>query len=86
MLDRLQAEKILREELNEALAIHDDAKLEFWRVAADIPSGLPAPDGTARIQNAARKRNDAMKHLLSATVRFNDFIVHGTIPEDLKRN
>jgi len=54
-------------------------------VAADIPVP-PGPDGTARIQGPREKEMKRDKKLLLATVRSNDFIVHGTVPDDLRRN
>ena len=75
--------KLLRDDLvraNEASRIASD---ELSAILNDSPSGLPHPDGTQRIRNAsiacaaARTRVAAMR-------RHHDFIMNGTVPEDLR--
>jgi hypothetical protein len=81
-----EIEYLLRAELEKASSLHEQAKREFWRVSADIPSDLPHPDGTQRIQNAARAQTAAMEALYQALRRFNAFLVDGSVPEDLKES
>jgi hypothetical protein len=79
-----ETEEILRADLDRATQQHEAAKLEFWRVCADIPSALPHPDGTQRIQNAARAKAATMEAVVLALRRFNAFLVHGLVPDDLR--
>jgi hypothetical protein len=46
-------------------------------VCSDIPSGLPQPDGTQRIKNAARDQRASREAFQVAVNRFNDFILRG---------
>lgn len=78
IVDRLQAE------LNRAKQAFDRAKEDFWRVAAAAPSGLPHPDGTQQVHNAARAHMHAMNTYTKALKRFNEYLLNGTIPEDLR--
>jgi hypothetical protein len=73
----------LRAELEVASERHEKARLEFWRVSADIPSGLPHPDGTSQIHGAARAHMEAMKAHYVALQRWNDYALNGTVPEDM---
>jgi hypothetical protein len=84
MLSRSEVTEILRAELEEATRQHEEAKRNFWRISADVPSGLPHPDGTRRIQNAARVQTGSMTALAMTLRRFNAFLIDGTVPEDLK--
>jgi len=56
----------------------------FNEVVRDIPSGLPHPDGTQRIHNAARELADAREKLAVTIARLNDFVSHEVVPEDLE--
>jgi len=60
------------------------ANAEFWRISADVPSGIPYPDGTQRIQIAARKQNLTRDRLANAIQRLNEFLAEGRIPEELQ--
>lgn len=51
---------------------------------AEIPSGLPQPDGSLRIQNASRALHSARGEVMKAHSRLNDFLTHKIVPEDLK--
>lgn len=63
---------------------YEAANAEFWRISADIPSGIPPPDGTQRIHNAARNQNLTRHQLAMAIERLNDFLGDGRIPEELQ--
>jgi len=78
-----QIEEILKADLEHAKSRYDSAKREFMRICNDIPSGLPHPDGTQRIQNARRDQTAAKEAFSAALRRFNAFILRGKIPIDL---
>jgi hypothetical protein len=46
----------------------------------DIPSGLPQPDGSLRIQNAARALAAARNEVMQAHSRLNEFLARGAVP------
>jgi hypothetical protein len=50
----------------------------------DIPSGLPQPDGTQRIQNAAHALAAARNAVMQAHSRLDEFLARGVIPGDWK--
>jgi hypothetical protein len=54
----------------------------FNEVVRDIPSGLPHPDGTQRIQNVGPELGCAGKAGV-AIARLNDFVSRDVVPEDL---
>jgi hypothetical protein len=83
MLSRYEIEEILKAELVLAKSRHEAAKAYFALVCRDTPSGLPYPDGSQRIINAGRDRTAAQEAFSTALKRFNDFILHGKIPEHL---
>jgi len=58
--------------------------MELNAIMRDIPSGLPFPDGTQRIHNAANALNVARKEAMAAHRRLEDYLNHGIVPEDLK--
>jgi hypothetical protein len=62
----------------------DAANAVFQALTAQIPSELPHPDGTQRLQTASRELTIARQAMMEATLRLNDYLKHGTIPEDLK--
>jgi hypothetical protein len=84
MLSRSEITELLRVELEEATRRHEEAKRNFWRISADVPSGLPHPDGSRRIQNAARVQTGSMAALAATLRRFNAFLIDGTVPDDLR--
>jgi hypothetical protein len=64
----------------------DSATMEFNAISGDIPSGLPDPDGTQRIQNAARTLKAARDEMMMAHNRLNAFLETGIVPDDLKQS
>jgi hypothetical protein len=78
-----QIEEILWQDLKQAQKNHDRANAEFWRVSIDIPSGLPHPDGSQRIQNAARAQNASRAAVVVALKRLNNYLSSGIVPDDL---
>ncbi len=63
----------------------DAANAAFHALIRDIPSNVPHPDGSQRLQNASRELTIARQAMMEATLRLNDYLNRGTIPEDLKR-
>jgi hypothetical protein len=61
------------------------ANAAFQALMREIPSSLPHPDGSQGLHNASRELTIARQAMMEATLRLNDFLNHGTIPEDLKR-
>lgn len=62
----------------------DAANAAFHALMRDIPSNAPHPDGSQRLHNASRELTIARQAMLETNLRLNDFLNHGTIPEDLK--
>jgi hypothetical protein len=61
------------------------ANAAFREVMQSIPSNLPHPDGTQRVLNVCRLLSAARREMTEADTRLNDFLLHGTVPEHLKR-
>jgi hypothetical protein len=81
---REEIEDLLRDRLEWARLQHEIARTEFMQVCNNIPSGLPQPDGTQRLQNAARDLRASREAFEVAVTRFNDLILRGKIPDDLR--
>ena len=75
----------LRREVAVATERAEAANAAFHALMRDIPSSLPHPDGSQRLHNASRELTIARQAMMETTLRLNDFLNHGTIPEDLKR-
>lgn len=75
---------ILRAEVDLAREEYLEAKRRFWEVCAEAPSGLPHPDGSHPIEVASRAQTANMIAYTKTLTRFNQFLLNGTIPEDLK--
>jgi hypothetical protein len=76
--------EILKAEVDQASDEYSRSKQIFWQVSAEVPTGLPHPDGTQRIANASRAQTAAMVAYTRALRRFNEFLLNGTVPEDLR--
>jgi len=83
---------VLREEILTALRADVDRAKEqagsatehFQEVIHQLPSGLPHPDVVHRIRNASIEYSAAQARLKFALSRLNSFVLHGTVPEDLR--
>ena len=53
-------------------------------IMGDIPSGLPHPDGSQRIQNAARALAAARNDVMKAHSRLNEFLARSGVPGDFE--
>jgi hypothetical protein len=71
-------EEDLRIEADAAIELHQIAREEYWRVSSS-PNG-----GVDEIREAADRQSISRQALVIVLIRFNDFIRHGTVPEDLK--
>ena len=60
------------------------ASEKLTAIMADIPSGLPQPDGSQRIQNAAHALAAARNQLVRAHSRLDEFLAHGVVPSDFE--
>ena len=45
---------------------------EFDEIVSDVPSGLPEPDGSLRIEQASRKRSEAFRKFRDALGKYRD--------------
>ena len=86
MTDRRPIIEILRAEVERTHAEYDRVKQDFRLLSADIPSGLPHPDGMQRIQNASHAQSFAMDAYETALKRLNRFLISGTVPPDLEKD
>jgi len=77
---------VLYQDVVAATARVNAATEEFSFTMGNIPSGLPHSDGKQHIRNASNRLTDARKDMMRAYSRFNDFLNHGIVPEDLKRS
>jgi len=84
MRSRVEIEFILLQTVQSTTAAQKAAYENLKAITSEIPSGLPSPDGTARIKQAGERNRAALNALNNALQRWHDFTVHGTIPEDLK--
>jgi len=82
-LGRLKAAREIRAALHrEVLASTVRANAASEKLSAimgDIPSGLPQPDGSQRIQNAARALAAARNQLMRAHSRLDEFLARGVV-------
>jgi len=76
---------LLEKELEARKRELETAAEVFNETIRDVPSGLPHPDGTQRIRNAARNYAAAREQHLEAFTRLNNYVVDGAVPDDLKR-
>ena len=72
----------LQRELKEATARAHQATDAFNAIMGDIPSHVPQPDGTQRINNVYRELSIARREMMRAHSRLTHFIDSGVIPED----
>ncbi|MBZ5594348.1 MAG: hypothetical protein LAP39_19075 [Acidobacteriia bacterium] len=82
--DRASIESVLRRTLEAAREKHNNARHELQRAVDDIPSGIPAPDGGARIHAAASSERYAGRAYQVAMRRLYDYLMDGAIPEDFE--
>lgn len=74
----------LQRELKEATARAHQATDAFNAIMDDIPSAVPQPDGTQRINNVYRELSLARRDMMRAHSRLTHFLDSGVIPEDFE--
>jgi hypothetical protein len=75
--------EILRAEVERTRQEYAKSNEHFWMVCADVPSDLPHPDGTKRVDLVARAKTAAMIAYTNALRRFNKFLLEGEVPDEL---
>ena len=76
--------ELLQAEVELASASYTKAKEDFWRISAELPTGFPQQDGGQLIENASRAQTEAMIAYTKDLRRFNEFLLNGTIPEEIQ--
>jgi hypothetical protein len=74
----------LQRELKAATVRAHEATDAFNAIMGDIPSSVPQPDGTQRINNVYRELSFARREMMRAHSRLTDFLDNGVIREDLE--
>ena len=69
-----QKARELREAVRKAHEAYMRAAAESNTIMRDVPSGLPHPDGTQRIANAAKAERNALDAYVNAMRVFNDYV------------
>lgn len=80
-----EVELLLRAQLNSARDEFEAKKKIFGQVVAEVPSGLPHPDGATAVQIAGQQYRHALEAFDVALKRFTQFVVSGTVPDDLRK-
>jgi hypothetical protein len=60
------------------------ASENFNTIISEVPSAIPHPDGVQHIRTASQEHTTAREAAMAALRRLNDFVIYGTIPDDLK--
>jgi hypothetical protein len=75
---------VLHREVLASTAFANTASEKLRAIMEDIPSGLPQPDGSQRIQNAAHALAAARNAMMRAHSRLDEFLAHGAVPVDFE--
>lgn len=78
-----QIRAALDREILESTARAHAASEALIAIMRDIPSGLPHPDGSLRIQNATHALAAARSDVMKAHSRLNEFLARCGIPIDI---
>jgi len=78
-------EVLLIEEVNRLQSEYQLTKKTFASTMADIPSGLPDPDGQGRIRIAGKANSHALDAWVKALEELNRFWLEGSVPEWIVR-
>jgi hypothetical protein len=81
--DDLDIEIRLKRDLNNARAEYQAACQQFQSIIKDLPSEIPQPDGELRIRQSGTASRAALQNYRLALMRFSDYCISGTVPEDL---
>jgi hypothetical protein len=79
---RREISNLLKLELDKASELQFFANAQLHHISSEIPSNIPHPDGTLRIQQAGVEARDSLANYLRALKRYTDFMVAGIVPED----
>jgi hypothetical protein len=79
--DRQIRAGLQREILASTARAHAASKV-LSAIMDDIPSGLPQPDGSQRIQNAAHALGAARNEVMQAHSRLDEFLARSVVPGD----
>ena len=79
--DREIRAALQREILASTARAHAASKI-LSAIMRDVPSGLPQPDGSQRIQNAANALAAARNEVMKAHSRLDEFLARGGVPGD----
>ena len=87
MTRRDEIEKILHDDLEHARFLFDSETAQFRATTKEMTASNDTdPDGTAEIRSAGTERRAALEAYSLALKRFNEFIIDGVVPDDLKRS
>jgi hypothetical protein len=85
MTRRDEIERILHDDLERARAFYDSETAQFRAATNSMTASNEAdPDGTPNIRAAGTERRAALEAYSAALKRFNNFIMRGVVPDDLK--
>ncbi len=79
----LKIENHLKGELDKARAEFQATSREFHSLITDIPSEIPSPDGDLRIRQTGEASRAALQKFSRALMRFSEYMLSGTVPNDL---
>ena len=72
----------LMEEVNKAHDEYVAANTRFNSLVSEIPSGIPQPDGSLRIQKAGSETRRALEKYTRSMKLYTEFILNGIFPDD----
>ena len=84
-MERDEIYRMLQHNLEVAKLKLTAATEKFDEVVGEAPIGLPYPNSVHRIHSASHELDQARKDMLNAHDQLHAFLVHGTVPDDLKK-
>lgn len=81
--DRSKTIERLQTDLWRARREYELTKETVDRIMSEVPSGIPHPDGSLRIQKASMAFKAALQNYNVAMQRFSEFMLEGKFPSDL---
>ncbi len=82
MQTRKRIEEILKEELEKSRVRYQESKKDFAEAARDA-KGVGNADGHFSARQAVVRESQARQAYVTALLRFNRFLLDGTVPDDL---
>jgi hypothetical protein len=79
---RREIARQLTEQLRKATAEFSRMQQIAVQIVAEVPSGLPVPDGQARIIKAFNESKLAFENYQRALKRYRYFVSHGAPPDE----